>query len=84
MKDLHMLVWLTQLGLTVALPLGGFTLLGFWLKNRFGLGTWVVLVCCAVGLISAVDGLIRTLRMLAKMDSKKDKADPGVSFNDHE
>ena len=57
MKDLNLLVWLTQLGMSVAMPLAGFTLLGVWLRERFGLGIWIVLCGCAVGLICAVDGL---------------------------
>ena len=37
MKDLSLLVWLTQLGLSVAVPLAGFILLAVWLRSRFGL-----------------------------------------------
>jgi len=85
MKELNLLVWLTQLGLSVALPLGGFVLLGLWLRQRFDLGVWVVLVGCAVGLIAAIDGLRYSLRAMAQMEKKKDdKTPPPVSFNDHE
>ena len=31
MKNISLLLWLTQLGLSVAVPLGGFILLGLWL-----------------------------------------------------
>ena len=51
MKELNMLIWITQLGMSVAVPLAGFTLLGLWLRDRFCLGIWAVLVCCAVGFI---------------------------------
>ena len=34
MKDLTLLVWLTQLGLSVALPLAGFILLALWLRKE--------------------------------------------------
>ena len=37
MKDLNLLVFLTQLGFTVAFPLAGFVLLAIWLRDRFGL-----------------------------------------------
>ena len=86
MKELNMLVWLTQLGLSIAMPLGGFTLLGVWLRQRFGLGVWVLLCCCAVGVIAAVDGLRYNLRILARMDEKKkdDDEKPPVSYNDHD
>ena len=32
MKELNMLVWITQLGMGVAMPLVGFIWLGIWLK----------------------------------------------------
>ena len=87
MKDLNLLVWLTQLGLSVAMPLGGFTLLGVWLRSRFDLGVWVVLCGCAVGFISAIDGLRYSIRAMESMNKnmKKNKEEPSsVSFNDHE
>ncbi len=84
MKDLNLLVWITQLGLTVAAPLAGFTLVGLWLRSQFGLGKWVVIVGCAVGFISAVTGLRSTLRMLGDMEARKDQPKPPASFNEHE
>ncbi|MBQ2893745.1 MAG: AtpZ/AtpI family protein [Oscillospiraceae bacterium] len=85
MKDLSLLVWLTQLGLTTALPLGGFVLLALWLRDRFGWGNWVLWVGIAVGLISAIDGFITSLKALSRITkSKKDTDPPAVSFNDHD
>ena len=59
MKDLQLLTWLTQLGLSTAVPLAGFVLLAVWLRNRFGLGIWVLFVGIGLGLISAIHGFIR-------------------------
>lgn len=87
MKDLNMLVWITQLGISVAAPLAGFTLLGLWLRSRFGLGIWVLLLCLALGLISAVNGLRSSLKMMEQMDKnsrRTEQAPPPVSFNDHD
>ena len=87
MKGLNMLVWLTQLGMSVAMPLGGFTLLGLWLRERFDLGVWVILAGCAVGFISAMDGLRYSLKAMEQMDKAsvgKKQDPPSVSFNDHE
>ena len=42
MKNLNLIVWLTQLGLSTALPLAGFILLAVWLRSRFGWGDWVI------------------------------------------
>ena len=85
MKNLNLIVWLTQLGYSVAFPLAGFTLLAVWLRQRFDLGIWVILVGIGVGLICAVDGFrssLKTMERLSK-DQKKDDEPPPVSFNDH-
>lgn len=84
MKDLNMLVWLTQLGLGVVFSLGGCTLFGVWLRQRFELGVWVILVSCAVGFLIAMDGFRHSLKTLARMSKKNDPQTPTVSYNDHE
>ena len=86
MKEFNMLVWLTQLGYSVAFPLAGFTLLSVWLRQRFDLGLWVVLVGIGLGFICAVDGFRNSLRIMEKLgrDHKKDDMPPPVSFNDHQ
>lgn len=83
MKDISILVWLTQLGLTTALPLCGFVFLAVWLRNRFGLGNWILFVGIGLGLYSSVTGFISALRTLSQMAEDKKKETPPVSFNDH-
>jgi hypothetical protein len=77
-----MLVWFTQLGLSVALPPVGFILLATWLQNACGWGSWVIYSGIGLGLIGAFDGLRTSLKAMKKM-SDKDKEQPPVSFNDH-
>ena len=84
MKDLNLLVWLTQLGLSVSLPLAGFILLALWLRSTFSLGNWVLWVGIIVGIVSAIDGLYNSLKTLSRMSEKKDDSPPPVSFNDHD
>ena len=84
MKNLHMLVWLTQFGLSVAAPLAGFTFLAVWLRQRFDLGSWVLLVGIGIGILGAIDGFrssIKAMDLMSKSDRKDDP--PPVSFNDH-
>jgi len=84
MKDLSLIVWLTQLGLTTALPLGGFVLLALWLRDRFGWGDWVLWAGIILGVISAIDGFVSSLKALSRITKdKKDSEPPAVSFNDH-
>lgn len=83
MKNLSLLVWLTQLGLSVALPLGGFVLLAVWLHQRFNWGVWVIVVGVVLGVICAVDGLRSSLKAMEKIAGEKKEDEPPVSFNDH-
>lgn len=84
MKDLNLLVFLSQLGLSVALPLAGFTLLGLWLRDQYGLGNWVLYAGIGLGLYCAVDGFRQTLKVMEHMGKDKKEDDPPpVSFNEH-
>lgn len=85
MKDLTLIVYLTQLGLSVALPIAGFVLLAVWLRNTLHWGQWVIFVGIAMGLICAIESLLSTLKALNRISRKgKDNTPPPVSFNDHE
>ena len=84
MKGLNLLIWMTQLGISVAVPPVVFVLLGVWLRDRFGLGNWVMIVVVAVGLICAVNGLRSSLKVMERMTEDKKQEKPPVSFNDHD
>lgn len=84
MKNLSLLVWLTQLGLSVALPLAGFIWLGVWLRQQFNWGVWVVVVGSLLGLLCAADGLWTSLKAMEHIAKKEKEDPPPVSFNDHE
>ena len=84
MKDVNLLIWLTQLGICVAAPLGGFIWLGIWIQRRFNLGIWVILAGIFVGLVCAIDGLRTSLKAMERMKKDKHEEPPPVSFNDHE
>ncbi len=83
MKDLQLLVWLTQLGLSTALPLAGFILLAIWLRNRFGWGDWVLWIGVSIGIICAVQGFRDSLKHMSRL-SKENKEDYPISFNEHQ
>ena len=83
MKDLRLLAWLTQLGLSVVAPLVGFPLLALFLRDEFGWGDWVIWVAIGLGIISAIEGFRSSLRAMKQM-SKPKKETPPPSFNDHE
>jgi len=84
MKNLHLLTWLTQLGLSVAIPLAGFILLAVWLKNRFDWGSWVLFVGIGLGLFCAIDGFLKNLKLLDKLNKEKDQKKPPISYEEHD
>ena len=83
MKDLSLLVWLTQLGLSVALPPAAFIFLAVWLNRSFGWGQWVLWVAIMLGFICAIQGFRDSLKLLERLSDDKKKDDPGISFNEH-
>ena len=84
MKKMNLLIWLTQLGLSVVLPLGGFILLALWLQKQFTWGDWVIIAGVVLGIICAVDGLRVSLKAMERMSKDKKEEEPPVSFNDHD
>jgi len=85
MKDISLLIWLTQLGLSVAIPPAGFILLAVWLRDRFAWGSWVLWAGIILGVVCAVSGLRFSVKTMEQMTGKKrEKEPPPVSFNDHE
>ena len=84
MKNLQLLTWLTQLGLSTAIPLAGFVLLAVWLKDRFGLGNWVLFLGIGLGVFSAIDGFYKSLKALEKLSKDKKKDQPPISFTEHD
>ena len=84
MKDVSLLVWLSQLGLSVAVPPVVIILLAVWLRNRFSLGQWVLWVGIILGIYCAVMGLISSMRILLQMTRSKTQDTASVSFNEHE
>ena len=84
MKEFRLLIWLTQLGLSVAFPLAGFILLGVWLHSAKGWGTWAIFAGLLLGLICAVQGFRDSVKAMELMSgSKKKQEPPPVSFHDH-
>ena len=82
MKDLGLLVFLSQLGLSVALPLVGFVWLGVWLKDSWG--SWTVIAGVILGLIFAFQGLRGTLKTMDNFAGKPKREQPPRSYNEHD
>lgn len=85
MTNFSLFVFISQLGLSVALPLAGFVLLAVWLKAQFYLSSWVIWVGVILGLVCAVEGLRSTLKIMERLaKDKKERNQNNVSFNNHD
>lgn len=84
MKSMKLLIWLTQLGLSVAVPPVGFILLALWLRDRYGWGSWVVWAGILLGVFSAIEGLRASMKAMELMSKDKKKDPPPISYNDHD
>ena len=71
MSDWNMLIWLTQLGLSVVLPLAGMTGLAIWLCSQYQFGRWVILLGILLGFILAVSSFKNTLKEMEYMEKRR-------------
>ena len=85
MKEFRLLIWLTQLGLSVALPLAGFVFLGVWLYSSKGWGVWTIFAGLILGFSFAIQGFRDSMKAMELMSGQKKKQDPPpISFNHHD
>ena len=83
MKELNLLVWITQLGLSTVTPLVGFILLAVWLRDRFLLGQWILWLGILLGLYCGITGFLNCLKTLKRITDDNKKDPPPVAFNEH-
>lgn len=85
MKTLSLLMWVTQLGFSIMFPLCFFLLLATWLRGKYSLGLWIVVLFGILGLLTTVSTVRSCLRSLRKAaEEAGDQKDPPVAFNDHD
>ena len=82
MKDLGLLVFLSQLGLSVALPLVGFVWLGVWLGESWG--NWAVFAGILLGVFFGFQGLRSALKTMENLAKKPEGEEPPRSYNEHD
>lgn len=73
MKNVSLLVWFAQLGISVAVPLGGAIWLSVWLHQKFQLGVWVIILGVVIGLYGAIDGLRTSLKAMERLAEQPEK-----------
>lgn len=85
MKLLNLLLWVTQFGFSLVFPMCFFLYLASWLRQRFGLGMWIVVVFGILGLLTTIStartGLAAMRKAAEEASSRSDP--PPTAFNDH-
>lgn len=79
---LSAIVWLTQFGLSVVGPVALCVWGSVWLRDRFDLGSWVVIVGVVLGIGGSVSALWSSLKAMERQSKDEDR-DSGAGFNDH-
>lgn len=85
MKFLSLLIWVSQFGFSVLFPTCFFLITAVWLRNRFHLGLWIVVILGILGLATSFTTARSCLKsILREMDRISDRRDPPPAFNDHQ
>ena len=84
MKNLKLLLWVTQFGLSILMPPCLLLWLAVWLRSRYNLGLWIVAALGVLGLLiafSTAKANLRAMRKDAEEVGREEK--PPIAFNDH-
>jgi len=58
-------------GLDLAIVVGGFAALGWWLDRKYGWAPWGVLVGALLGLVGGLTNFLRDALRVAKSDARR-------------
>ncbi len=72
-KALVYLTLILQLGLELALPPVLCIWISTWLRKRYGLGNWIVIVGILVGLLGCFSGFKNFYRMVQRKEKEQSK-----------
>ena len=86
MNVLRLVATFGQLGFTLITPPVVMALLGWWLQSRFGLGTWVMLLCLLIGLLTSGTSAWKFYRGIVGKEKKAEaeSSEKPVVFYTHE
>lgn len=85
MSGLKGLVWLSQLGISIVSPLILCLFGSVWLRNRYGLGSWLIVLGLLLGLLGSFSAGLTFYRNTVCVNQKTSKDKPPlVGFNEHD
>lgn len=76
-KSMRALAWVTQLGLNMVTPLVLCIIAAAWLKNKFGMGDWIIFAAIIIGAGGSVVSMFSFIKTVNKENGRKtdDKKD---------
>ena len=69
------LAMITQFGISTITPMLLCIFVALWLKNRFALGDWVVLIGVIMGIGSGFLSMMKMIRQMSELSKKEDEND---------
>lgn len=84
MRFVSLIIWVTQFGFSAVFPTCFFLILASYLRSRYALGLWIMIVAGVLGLlttISTVRSCIRAMRKEAEQAGSEQE--PPAAYNDH-
>jgi len=66
MKYLSLLTWVGQFGFSCLFPTCAFLMLGVYLRDRFHLGVWVIIVLGIIGFLTSISTARTCLQSMCK------------------
>jgi len=73
-----------QMGMYIVVPPIIMAILGIWAQKKFNLGSWVILVCIILGLLSAFTSVVKICRGFLVKNTKDDGKNKIISYRKHE
>ena len=84
MKILNLLMWVGQFGFSCIFPALFFLWLGSWIRVRFDLGIWVVLIFGILGILTSIRTAKVCMQSMLKAARELSSSEPPpTAFNDH-
>ena len=72
-----------QLGVSLIAPPVLLAWLGWYISNRFGIGSWLTLIFILLGIATSFANAYNFYKKAQKKISKEEKKDESISFRDH-
>ncbi len=81
-ENMRALAWMTQFGLNMVTPLVLCIIVAAWLKNKFGIGNWIIFAAIIIGVGSSAVSMFSYIKTVNKENRRKtdDKEDDDRSM----